>query len=319
MHVKQNTNQNIFTMKKQIITLSAFFIASTLVFSQDIISHFDPEVITPVADTYPGGQGYFTGHNSYGDEEFGEKYEINGNGTVHGMVAIHAGEPGTSTFNASYRLYSVAASGLPGTNLGNRSIPYNDIPIDEEPYTILFTNPIPVSDEFFVTFNLGDYSHGNPGTKKIALTHAPDGTRPATDFGVYGRNVIRWHSHGAPAWKDYRTENFQSYEPAVYFSLFPIVELEALSVIDFNQQANIGGVYPNPSTGYFTVPVYTTSGGEAIFQLFDITGKLIAEEKTNLSIGKTDYRFSQNKLNSGSYILLIRIPEGSISQKVIIK
>jgi hypothetical protein len=306
-------------MKKQLFTLSLLLMTSTTFFSQEIMGHFDPDIDIPVADTYPGGQGYFTGHNSYGDEEFGEKYEIEGSGSLHGVVAIHSGEQGTSTFNASYRAYTVATNGLPGTMIATRSIPYNNIPIDENPYTVLFTNPIPVSDEFFVTFNLGDYSHGNPGTKKIALTHAPDGTRPSSDFTIFGRNVIRWHSHGAPAWKDYRTENFQGYEPAVYFSIFPIIELETMSTIDFNRQGSVAGIYPNPSSGIFTVPVKTSSGGEAVFQLFDMSGKLISEKKTHLPIGETDYTFFENDLKSGTYVLLIKIPEGAISQKVTIK
>lgn len=307
-------------MKKQLFTLSIFLIASTTLFSQEIISHFDPEIDTPVADTYPGGQGYFTGHNSYGDEEFGEKYEIDGSGTVHGVIAIHAGEEGTSTFNAFYRVYSVASNGLPGTTLVNRSIPYNDVPIDEEPYTVMFASPVSVSDEFFVSFGLGDYSHGNPGTKKIALTHAPDGTRPSSDFEVYGRNVIRWHSHGGPAWKDYRTENFSDYQPAVYFSLFPLIELDQMSVIAFGNQASIGAIYPNPtgSQGFY-VPVNSLSGGMATFQLYDITGKLIAEKNEQLEFGQNSYWFSSNEIKTGNYIIHIIIPEGRIAQKVIVK
>src|SRR5690606_41655901 len=67
-----------------------------------------------------------------------------------------------------------------------RSIPYSDIPVDGSLFTVNFNNPIEVSDEFFTSFRLGDYSHGGLGTKRIAITHAPDGTRPESDFDVYG-------------------------------------------------------------------------------------------------------------------------------------
>ena len=306
-------------MKKETFTLLLSIVA-TMVFAQDTLQHFTPSTVTPIADTYPSDQGYHTGHNDYADEEFAEKYEITGSGEVFGVIAIHEGVAGTSTKNASYKLYSVANNGLPGTELATLSVPYNDIPVTGTPYTVMFSNVVSVSDEFFISFNLGDYAHGNPGTKRIAITHSPDGTRPSSDFSVFGRNAIRWHSHSSPAWKDYRTENFQSYEPAVHLSLFPVVQLSTTSVVEFdNQGSSIGSAFPNPSShGSFSIPVNTVSGGEAVFQLFDLTGKMVSEKHMVLSPGKTDYLFSGNGLATGTYLLLIKIPEGSVSQKIII-
>lgn len=305
-------------MKKNIITLS-LLISSSLLYSQDTLRHFDPQINVPIADTYPSNQGYYTGHNDYGDEEFAEKYEISGNGNVLGMVAIHKGVAGTSTMNASYRIYDTAPNGLPGTQKASKAISNNTIPIDESPFVVLFDNSVSVSGEFFVSFRLGDYSHSNPGTKKIAITHSPNGTRPPSDFSIFGRNAIRWHSHSGTVWKDYRTENFQSYQPAVYFSLFPIVELEpTASVIEFNKQDYMRAVFPNPSLGSFTIPINSTSEGEAVFQLFDSDGKLITERHTQLTSGKNDYLFTSDDLASGTYILLVKIPGGSAAQRIII-
>jgi len=306
-------------MKKNILTLLLVASSATL-FSQEIIQHFDPEIEIPVADTYPDGEGFFTGHNDYGDEEFAEKYEIEGAGQVHGIVAIHTGTEGTSTLNVSYRVYNVNTNGLPNTPIANTNIPYNDVPVNDEPFTVMFNNPVQVTDEFFVSLRLGDYVHGNLGTKRIALTHAPDGTRPSSDFDVFGRNAIRWHSHGAAVWKDYRTENFSDYQPAVYFSLFPLIELDQMSVIDFSSQASIGAVYPNPAVSKgFYIPINSLSGGSAKFQLFDITGKLIAERNEKLDVGQNRYWFSTNDIKSGSYIIHIAIPEGKIAQKIIVE
>lgn len=307
-------------MKKKIFTLLLVAV-STFTFAQDTLRHFTSSTDLPVADTYASGQGYFTGHNDYSDEEFAEKYAITGSGDILGVIAIHDGLDGTSTMNASYKVYSVAANGLPGIELTAQSVANNDIPVNASPFAVMFSSPAAVSDEFFISFDLGDYAHTNPGTKRIALTHSPEGTRPSTDFDVFGRNAIRWHNHGTPLWKDYRTENFQDYEPAVHFSLFPIVQLVTTSVVELDKQgSSIGSVFPNPSTsGNFTIPLNTTVGGDAVFQLFDLSGKLINESHLVLSPGKTNYQFSNNELVAGTYILLINIPEGSISQKVIIK
>lgn len=308
-------------MEKRIFTfLILISIVSTMAFAQDTLRHFNPSSITPVVETYSANQGYFTGHNDYADEEFAEKYEITGSGDVIGIIAIHGGEEGTSSMNTSYRIYNVASNGLPGTALASISVPNNEVPVDGTPYVVMFSDVVPVANAFFVSFDLGDYAHTNPGTKKIALTHSPDGTRPSSDFDVFGRNAIRWHAHGDVVWKDYRTENFESYQPAVHFSLFPVVELLTTSTVQFDDEgSSIGSVFPNPAAGgSFTIPVSTTSGGQAVFQLFDLTGKLVSENRAALSAGKTDYRYSDNALVAGTYLLLVQLPEGSVAQKVVV-
>jgi hypothetical protein len=306
-------------MKKRPLVVAALF-ASMQVLAQDTLQHFDPTVDTPVADAFPSSNGYHTGHNNYSDEEFAEKYEITGDASVLGVVAIHTGTAGTSGMNSQYKIYNVNGSGLPGTEVASKSVLNNDIPVDGSMFTTLFNNPASVSDEFFVSFNLGDYAHNDPGTKRIALTHSEDGTRPSSDLSVFGRNAIRWHSHDSGAdWKDYRTENFQGYEPSVHFSLFPIVELAPASIIGLNgNEGSIGAVYPNPSTNFdgFTVPVKTNAGGDVIFQLFDLSGKIVAERHETLYPGETNYLFSGDELKTGTYLLFVTLPEGGASQKV---
>lgn len=306
-------------MKKNIFTPLALIFAVSA-FSQEALQNFNPEEITPVIENYPNGGGYLTGHNDYGDEEFAEKYIIDGTGTVYGIVAVHTGEEGSSALSASYRIYNVAASGLPNSPIANKNIPYNEIPIDNNPFTVNFDNPIEVSGEFFASFRLGDYVHGNLGTKLIGLTHAPDGTRPEPDFEIFGRNVVRWHSHGATVWKDYRTENFEDYNPAIYLSLFPLVELDAMSNIDFHGQGKIGAIYPNPSPdGSFNVLISSKATGKSSFQLYDMTGKLIKEQNFEVSSSQNNYQFSADRAAPGIYVLRIVTPEGQIAQKVVIK
>ena len=58
--------------------------------------------------------------------------------------------------HASYKIYNVGVNELPGTELASKSVPYNDIPINGTPNTVMFTNPVLVSADFFISFNLGD-------------------------------------------------------------------------------------------------------------------------------------------------------------------
>ena len=64
-------------MKKFTFTLTLSII-SAYIFAQDTLKHFNFENITPIIESYTSNQGYFTGHNDYGDEEFAEKYEFIG-------------------------------------------------------------------------------------------------------------------------------------------------------------------------------------------------------------------------------------------------
>ncbi len=300
--------------------LAVAFMPFTL-WAQDTLRHFDPQTYTPIVNAYPT-EGFYTGHNTYGDEEFGEKYLISGPGQLLGLIAIHGGTDGNSTMNAAYRVYQVANTGLPGAQIGGKSVSYSSIPVDGSNHFVAFDNPISVMDSFFVTLDLGDYTHNNPGTKRIAVAHSADGTRPMSDFMVYGRNVIRWHSHGPTAdWKDYRTENFtptSGLAPAVYFALFPIVQMGSASTVQFHGQAEVGAAYPNPVTGNRVfLPIHLSQSGEAKLQLFNLEGKLLAQQSETLSAGSHELPFDRAAIPSGTYILLIEVPGGQMAQQLI--
>lgn len=309
-------------MKKFKITL-ILSILSAYIFAQDTLQHFNLDTITPIIETYTSNQGYYTGHNSYGDEEFAEKYEFTGTTDILGVIAIHQGTAGNSSMNGSYKIYEVGGNGLPSTELASKSVAYNDIPVSGTPNAVMFTNPVSIAGDFFVSFNLGDYIHNNPGTISLALTHSPNGTRPSSDFNVFGRNAIRWHNgnhNGVAIWKDYRTENFPGYQPAIYFSLFPILEMNATSIVEFgDQEGNVGSIYPNPSSsGKFNIPITSRYGGEINITLFNLEGKIVSRKQTTINAGKTNYLYSDNKLIPNTYIVFIKTPEGNIAQQVIV-
>ena len=60
-------------------------------------------------------------------------------------------------------------------------------------------------------------------------------------------------------------------------------------------------------------------GGNVAIQLFDLSGKMVVERNEVLPAGESYYFFSSDDLNVGTYLLLVRIPEGIVSQKVTIQ
>ena len=45
-------------------------ILSVSISAQDTLQHFSLDIVTPIIESYTSNQGYYTGHNNYGDEEF---------------------------------------------------------------------------------------------------------------------------------------------------------------------------------------------------------------------------------------------------------
>ncbi|MNK82707.1 hypothetical protein D3C87_1024910 [compost metagenome] len=92
-----------------------------------------------------------------------------------------------------------------------------------------------------------------------------------------------------------------------------------MSVVDLGGRNSIGALYPNPSYGQFTVPITSNAGGKASITVFDFSGRLVAERETSLSSGKNDVKFTGDNLQSGTYIVVVKTPEGTISQKLFVK
>ena len=80
------------------------------IFAQDTLQHFNFNTTIPIVESYQYNQGFFSGHNSYGDEEFAEKYEFIGSTNVLGVIAIHQGNAGTSSMNSSYKILVIIHS-----------------------------------------------------------------------------------------------------------------------------------------------------------------------------------------------------------------
>lgn len=308
---------------KKIFTLIFLFGALAYTKAQDTtLEHIPPEQATETpnywGETSQGADlwGYYIGHNAYGDEEFGEKYEIPDHGHVVAIVAYFGGE-GSSNNSASMKVYDVAEDGMPNDMLGSLSFQFDQVTTDGVTPTMLsFEDDVHVEDEFFVTVDLGDYSHDPLEGDTIVVMMGPDGSRPESD-DVFGRNVIRWHSHdGPPEWKDFQTQNFTPL--STYFAIYPVMEGNPLSIDDgFIADSEIS-MFPVPCVNELNVRFNALETREVIAHIFNMEGKILQNDRFMASNGENLVQFDMSAHPAGSYVVSLQA-EGFRYAKVITK
>lgn len=85
-------------------------------------------------------------------------------------------------------------------------------------------------------------------------------------------------------------------------------------------QESILSVYPNPATDYFTVDLISSNeNGEAVIEIYDLTGKLVISKITQIFDHQLTEEFSvDDKLSSSVYIIRIISGEEIIEQRLLI-
>ncbi len=273
-----------------------------------VLEHIAPEDATEFPGYWGQSQqgiplwGYLIGHNAYGDEEFGEKYEIQGEGEVVGVIA-YVGGSASSSANAFMRVYDVASGGLPDNLLRTKSFTIGDASTHSmEPVMVTFDSPASVEDEFFVTLDLGDYSH-DPHLDTLCLLMGPDGSRPSSD-AVFGRNVIRWHSHSTMAWRDFMTQNFTPI--STYFAIYPVMA-GAGALSSGSDLISAAGVelFPVPVRDHLNIRFESFESTEMFFRVFDINGRMLHSEMRQVSQGENLVPIDMSAYASGSYVIAL--------------
>jgi len=267
------------------------------------LQHIAPEAATEMPSylgSEPNAWGYQIGHNYYGDEAYGEKYEIDGHGDVVGVIA-YLGGTSASTLTASYKVHSVAATGLPGAALATKTFTMGSAPTTgDTPHMVMFDNEAHVDDHFFVVLDLGDYSHDPLQGDTLCLMSGPHGSRPASD-NVFGRNVIRWHSHGTPNWKDFYTQNFTPI--STYFAIYPVMEGAATGIGEHLLGDAHLSVFPMPFADELNIRLDATSAEPLRIHLFDANGRLLKSEQHSVAAGEQMLRIDTQALAHGSYVV----------------
>ncbi|HIG73514.1 MAG TPA: T9SS type A sorting domain-containing protein [Bacteroidetes bacterium] len=244
----------------------------------DTLRHLPPGTDFVLHEYTGAYSGYILGHNSRGTEEYAERYHIDGSGRLIGVIAHIQGVVAHPNHVAGFNAYRVAASGLPNALIGSKQLFYGDLDLSGEPMLVRFSAPVAVADSFFVSFNVGDYSHGGYDGDDVALLAGPDGSRTETGGGSFGQNAVRLHNHGVRDWADLYTQNFTPV--ATHLALFPIVELanataaeEAPAIVSMD--LTLRAAYPNPARGAATVAFELAAPADVRVDLYDVAGRLV--------------------------------------------
>lgn len=82
-----------------------------------------------------------------------------------------------------------------------------------------------------------------------------------------------------------------------------------------NNADNALQVFPNPTTGTLMISFFATSSGNAIIELYDMTGKRILQSQDLLSIGNQSYILKG--IGSGIYLIKIKSDDYSYTSKIV--
>lgn len=304
-----------------LLLLSALTINNAIAQNTDTLKNFTGSVNLE-AGKYSGSDwGFYAGHNSKEQQQFGEKYLIDEHIHVLGVVAHLTTSTGTVTnpnFEIDFRLWNVdPATGKPA---GTASIEDGHLDLGNAnlggPTLILFHNEKHVENAFYVSMDLGDYAHDGLAGDTVGLYYAPHGTRTAADIaGTPFRNVFQAHSHGAPNWRDFYTQFTTPAQLATHLALYPVVELEShtgLAKVSKNG-LQVMSPYPNPANSTLTLPFSLQQQSEVSFRIMDLSGRILHNiDKETLNAGAHQQQFDLEHLSAGTYILSVVSQEGAI-------
>ncbi|MBT1688117.1 T9SS type A sorting domain-containing protein [Dawidia soli] len=269
------------------------------------------------------GWGYILGHNYMYRQQYAERYDIKGNAEVSGIVTHLKGRYAHADTLAEFNVFNVSERHVPGRKLGGKKVPYGDLNVQGGTTTVLFDDPIAVTDSFYVSFNLFDYAHGGYEGDTIGLYMSVPGSRLVTDFKVAGRNVVQRHNHEFTDWVDFRTQNFTPF--AVHFALYPIVTFkEDVPTGIEDNHIEQGGVrllvpYPNPASEVLHIRYSLAKPSRVTLQVLDPKGNDARRYQLGYVPAENhEYELDVSEFPAGMYIYIIHVGGISLGSRFLV-
>jgi len=263
--------------------------------------------------------GFYSGHNHLYRQQYAEKYYVEGDVRVVGVISHHTGVFANPNNIAEFNVYNVGSNRLPSNKMGGKQILFKDIDYSGNPMITFFNNPINVSDSFFVSFNLFDYAHGGYEGDTIAILCSPDGSRNSDDFINFGRNAVQRHNHSFVDWRDFMTQNFTPV--ATHFAIYPLIEVDPSSIFKnsySNNAIEIISIFPNPVIDLVSIRLKVNKTDSYHIKLYDLSGKEVLSNTAYLPGNIEDtVSFDLKDLNSGMYFCIVFNEKENIVFKIL--
>ncbi|MFN0200041.1 MAG: T9SS type A sorting domain-containing protein, partial [Bacteroidia bacterium] len=275
--------------------------------------------------------GQTSGHNSYGDLGWAERYDIStadSSVTILGVIVAVGGSvqasPTASTGKLNVRVYDEGAkegipgassastvSGYPNTMLDEVQLPYAGLTINSFNAAV-FNTPIQIADTFFAAAVLDAYAPTST-MDSLFIFLGIDGTRPSsdvfssltpTDTTVNVRNAALWNDN---KWYDEATMNSTL---LTHYAIFPIVivKYNAIGINDgiSKDALTFKGNYPNPASINTNIRISLKKAADVKVNVYDVTGKVILTHTySNVATGATELPLNVSALANGSYIYTV--------------
>ena len=143
--------------------------------------------------------------------------------------------------------------------------------------------------------------------------------------GVHFKSFTSVDAKGASASiHNYQTRHLEPIIGTNYYRLKQIdltgkFDYSPVQIVNFEQVATwVGEVYPNPTTNWANIIINTPVTEVVNIQIFDVTGKLIQNEKQNTLAGSNALYFDFSNWTQGSYWIKMTIGQEVFSRKVVV-
>lgn len=300
-----------------------------------VINNLGVEDTTWGSYTYPApAWGSTTGHNSYGDMGWAEKYEVNSVDSTFDIIGVMGYFVGTvsassTTKFASFGVYdadgtsgavspsTTTYSGVPGTQLTVATKAYTSLTVSGQALDFTpISVPVHVDKDFFVSFELEAYTPQGitDSIKLLVAINSRPGPDTLKNGQPFSRNAVKWSDN---KWYD---EHYQNARLMVNYILFPVVivaaaDTNSVGIASGITRANLTyhGNYPNPATTVSNMKFSLNDNTPVTINVYDMEGRLMfSKNQGEMLAGTHTVALDVNSLAAGSYLVSIATDKATI-------
>jgi PKD repeat protein len=242
--------------------------------SCDTVSNFKIITHTASALTVPPG-GWISGTNNYGDlakaDFFPSTAFVSGSEITAFYMYFHTA---TGPGNVTVKIWNAnGTGGAPGTVLAQGNVTLSTIPSNGSPLLLTLTNPIPISGNFYVGYEIPTTS----GTDIALFTTAPNEITPNR----------AWEQYSNGTWNSYETSYGNRYAHAVFVVACPPAPQVQVPVAEF-----IGNPTTLPAGNNVSFTEQCTNNPTSFSWTITPNSGLVFQNGTNASSANPVVRFN---------------------------